>query len=63
MARPKSKSEREKKTTSFMIYTDTKKKVNYIAVMEEIDITTIVETALQDYINKYEKRNGPIPIK
>ena len=65
-ANPKSDSgspAREKKTTSFILYSDTKKKVNYISVMDEMDITEIVDTALNEYISKWEKKNGPIPEK
>jgi hypothetical protein len=61
MSRPRSINEREKKVTSFNIYTDTKHKVGYISLIDSIDITQIVEQALNDYIDKWEKKNGKVP--
>jgi uncharacterized protein YjaZ len=63
MAKAKSTNTREKKITSFQIFTDTKKKINYISAVDDTDITEIVEKSLQNYINQWEKKNGPIPVK
>ncbi len=53
----------EKKRTSFIIDSDVQKKIRYIAVMDEKDITTAVDEALKGYISTWEKKNSPIPIK
>jgi hypothetical protein len=63
MAKAKSTDSKEKKITSFQIYTDTKKKLNYIKGVDNTDITELLENALQDYIQKWEKKNGKIPVK
>ena len=56
-------SNSEKKRTSFILHADTMKKIKYISLMDEKDITTSIDEALQDYISKWEKKNGPIPKK
>lgn len=48
--------EREKKTTSFIIYTDTKKKLNILKAEEGKELTDLVEEALQDLFAKYSKK-------
>lgn len=57
------KDAREKKRTSLILYADTFKKVKYISLMDEIDITEIVEEALNEHVAKWEKKNGAIPKK
>lgn len=49
--------------TSFIIDAVTMKKIRYIALMEETEITVVVDKSFQETIAKYEKKNGPIPIK
>jgi hypothetical protein len=64
MAKAK-KEEAPKRSKGFMcnMREDVYKKMGYIAVMDEKDKTDIVEEALLDYISKYEKKNGQIPIR
>jgi hypothetical protein len=49
--------------TSFIIDPVTNKKLNYISMMEEREKTDIVKEAFIDFIKKYEKKNGTIPVK
>lgn len=63
MAKAKKETTREKKVTSFQIYTDTKKKIDTISGIDGVNITEIVETALTEYIGKWEKKNGQVPGK
>lgn len=49
--------------TSFNIYPLKIKKVRYISLMENKDMTALVDEALQILIDKYEKKNGEIKIK
>lgn len=51
------------KRTSFNILPSTKRKVDYISLMDRKDLTDIVEEGLQHIIAQYEKKNGPIPIR
>lgn len=41
---------------------DVYEKLRQIAFDEKIKMTDVVEEALLDYISKYEKKNGQIPI-
>jgi uncharacterized protein YjaZ len=52
---------REKKTTSLILYSDTQKKIRLISVLDEKEITEIMEEALDEYIAKWERKNGPLP--
>ncbi len=63
MARPKSTNPREKKTTSFKVYTDTKRKLDYISMMDNKDLSDIADEGFNHVIQKFEKKNGPIPVK
>lgn len=49
--------------TSFIIDPVLMKKIRYIALMEEHDITTVVNGALIKMIVEYERKIGVIPIK
>ncbi len=49
--------------TSFIMDPLVMKKVRYMALMEEKEITAIVNNSLLESITKYEKKNGPIPEK
>ena len=39
------------------------KKIKYVALVDQTTQTAIVETLLNDYISKWEKKNGPVPVK
>jgi hypothetical protein len=56
-------SEDKPTRTSFNILPVKMRKAKYIGVMESKDLTVIINEALDDYINKYERENGKIPIK
>lgn len=57
-------SENEKpQRTSLSITPEKTKKLKYIALMENTNITALVNEALQARIELYEKKNGPIPVK
>jgi hypothetical protein len=62
MARPKKvhPDGREKKRATFVVFTDTKAKLDYMAFFEKKDLSDIVEEGLQLVIQKYEKKNGRI---
>jgi hypothetical protein len=49
--------------TSFNIYPAKMKKLKYIALMEEKDLTRLIDEAMDNIIDKYERKNGPIPVK
>lgn len=49
--------------TTFIVDPALMKKVRYIALMDETEMTGIVKEALSDYVQKWEKKNGPIPVK
>jgi len=49
--------------TTFIIRPSIISKLKYIALMEQTTQTAIIDKLLADYIDKYEKKNGPIPIK
>jgi hypothetical protein len=49
--------------TSIVLLPATMKKVRYMALMEEREISSIIDEALQEKIKQYEKKNGPIPLK
>lgn len=61
--------ESAKARTNLFIEVDLVKKLDYIANMEfainsrKATRTDIVNEALTDYVAKYEKKNGPIPVK
>jgi predicted transcriptional regulator len=49
--------------TSFIISPVVSKKLNWIAFHSDRDKTSIVDEALNDYITRWEKKNGNIPDK
>ena len=59
----KTETEREKKRATFVVYTDTKRKMDYISMMDQKDLSEIAEEAFTQVIEKWEKKNGKIPIK
>jgi hypothetical protein len=63
MAKKKVTATRPKKRETFIVYSDTKKKLNYIAVMDDSFLTGVVEKAFTEFISNWEKKNGPIPVK
>lgn len=63
MAPNKEKTGRETKRATFVVYTDTKRKLDYISMMDEKDLSDLADEAFRFVIDKYEKKNGKIPIK
>ena len=61
--KPKTDQSEEMKRTSFILRTSISKKLNYIKVMDDAEITDLVDEALSDFIVKWEKKNGIIPVK
>jgi len=53
----------DKTRTSYILHNEIVKKVRYIALMDEREITDVVDKALREYIDKWEKKNGAIPKK
>lgn len=51
------------KKSLFNIEEKMKKQIKYIAFTDERTQTDIVSEALVDYIAKWEKKNGPIPVR
>lgn len=49
--------------TSFIIKPSVTSKLKYIALIDRTTQTEIVDKLLTDYIDKWEKKNGPIPVK
>ncbi|HWI90173.1 MAG TPA: hypothetical protein VNT20_02815 [Flavisolibacter sp.] len=54
------------KTTTgfyFNLDPDLKRKAKVIAAMDETvpDITSVIHKAVEEFIDKWEKKNGPIP--
>jgi hypothetical protein len=62
MTRPKSTEETKKRHTYFITPTLVRK-VKYITVQEGGSEASHVEKAIQDYVSKWEKKNGIIPLK
>lgn len=50
------------RTTVISTYTR-QEKLRYIAFMEKTDMTSIINKAIDEVITKYEKKNGPVPVK
>lgn len=65
MAKPikAAQAESGKKKAGFELSILTIKKLSYIAVVDDVYQHQIAEQALTDYIEKWEKKNGPIPVK
>jgi|GEM_PF-4404670 len=49
--------------TSFVIRPSITNKLKYIALMDQTTQTEIIGKLLTDYIEKWEKKNGAIPVK
>lgn len=58
--RPKKSDNVGKNRATFILPTDTHKKLKYISLMEGINQQDIVAEALDVYIEKWEKENGKI---
>lgn len=58
--RPKKSDNVGKNRATFILPTDTHKKLRYISLMEGINQQDIVAEALDVYIEKWEKENGKI---
>jgi hypothetical protein len=62
-AKKKDTGGRERKRATFVVFSDTKRKLDYISMMDQEDLSDIAEKAFLAVIEKYEKKNGPIPTK
>lgn len=49
--------------TSFILRPSLTSKLKYIAVVDQTTQTAIIDRLLSDYIEKWEKKNGEIPMK
>jgi hypothetical protein len=65
MAKVKKPAEVEEKTEpqTFRLRPTLLKKLKYIALMDDTTQTDIVDSSLSEFIAKWEKKNGPVPIK
>lgn len=52
----------EKAKTSFYFRKDLQKKLKYIALRDNRNLTDVLEEAASEYITNYEKKNGEIKI-
>ena len=57
------KSKDGKEAATFRLQPDLLKKLKYIALMENTTQTDLIEACVTDLITKWEKKNGPIPVK
>jgi hypothetical protein len=57
------REEDKPKRTTLIMQPAVLKKIKRIAFEEETEMTKIVDQALNDYITKYEKKHGPVPVK
>ena len=63
MAKAKKDEQRERKRATFVVYSDTKRKLDYISMMDQKDLSELADEAFKSIIDRYEKKNGSIPIK
>jgi hypothetical protein len=56
------KTDKPKKSI-FTLEESNRKKLNIVSAIEDRDMQDIVNEALSDWFYKYEKKNGPLPIK
>lgn len=63
MAKNKRSEPEQKDRGSLYLTPDAMWKLKYIALMDQTTQTSIIEEALTDYFNKWEKKNGPVPKK
>jgi hypothetical protein len=52
-----------KEKANFVVKASILKKLKYIALVEDLYQADIVNEAFEDYIGKYEKKNGEIKLK
>lgn len=63
MATSKKETNRTKKKATFVVFTDTKRKMDYISMMEQKDLSDLADEGFNVIIDRYEKKNGKIPVK
>jgi hypothetical protein len=51
------------KKSLFTLEEENRKKLKIVSVITERDMQDIVNEALNEWFAKYEKKNGPIPVK
>lgn len=54
---------REKGRATFVVYKDTKRKLDYISMMDQKDLSDLADEGFNLIIDKYERKNGKIPVK
>jgi predicted transcriptional regulator len=48
--------------TTFIIQPEIMRKIKFIALMEQTDMTSLINESLQQIVKRYEKKNGEINI-
>lgn len=51
------------KKSLFTLEEENRKKLSVVSAIEERNMQDIVNEALRDWLNKYEKKHGVIPVK
>jgi|GEM_PF-5146035 len=59
----KQANEPKSEAATFRLPADLLKKVKYIAMMDDTTQTQILQSTLSEYVSKWEKKNGEIPVK
>jgi hypothetical protein len=57
------KTDNRSKKSIFTLDESNRKKLKIVAVLQERDMQDIVNEALSEWITRYEKKNGAIPVK
>lgn len=57
------KEKRELEKASFNLRPEIIRKLKYAALIDQTTQTAILDKLLTDFIDKWEKKNGPIPLK
>lgn len=52
-----------KERTTLYMRGDVLKKIKFIALIEEQNQTETIDKALNEFVDRWEKKNGPLPIK
>lgn len=60
---PQKRSTDGKEAATFRIKSELLKKLKYIAMKDNTTQTNLIEGAVMGIVAKWEKKNGPIPIK
>lgn len=60
---PNKDTQDNKERTTVILRTNMIRNIKYIAFTDEKTQTDIMNEALEDYVAKWEKKNGPVPKK